>query len=163
MFIWESLVWSDGIFVRYVQTVEFSMNYWNISRQNPSNCTVGDYTFIQINSNCLINSYFEDIVHFLSFKVHKSFCYHSTINKKFYETVFISWFQILKNWIFDLIFDTHDNPGIFFKIYKWVWNFFIPHLLVWTGAENTSKTQHFCCVLQQKLIRKPPDFFKWGG
>ena len=33
--------------------------------------------------------------------------------------------------------------------------FFSPHLLVWTDAENTSETQHFCCVLQQKRIRKP--------
>ena len=68
--------------------------------------------------------------------------------------------------ILDLIFDTHDNPGKIFKIpevYKWFWNFFIPHLYVWTGAENTSKTQHFCCVLQQKHIRKPPDFLNEGA
>ena len=37
--------------------------------------------------------------------------------KKFYETVFIWWLQILKkNTIFDLTFDTHDNPGDIFKI-----------------------------------------------
>ena len=39
--------------------------------------------------------------------------------KKFYETVFIWWSQILKKIIFDLIFDlkfdTHDNPGSIFK------------------------------------------------
>ena len=58
--------------------------------------------------------------------------------KKFYETAFIWWLQILKkNTIFDLTFDTHDNPGDIFKIYKWFWNFFIPHLHVWTGIENT--------------------------
>ena len=65
--------------------------------------------------------------------------------------------------VFDLTFDTPDNPGDIFKIYKWFWNHFIHHLLVWTGAKNTSKTQHFlmcfCCVLHQKT----PRFFKWGG
>ena len=93
-----------------------------------------------------------------------SFCCHSTIKKTLWNSFYLMVANSeKKHTIFDLTFDTHDNPGDIFKIYKWVWNFFIPHLLVWTGAKNTSKTQHFlmcfCCVLHQKT----PRFFKWGG
>ena len=93
-----------------------------------------------------------------------SFCCHSTIKKILWNSFYLMVANSEKNpTIFDLTFDTHDNPGDIFKIYKWFWNFFIPHLLVWTGVKNTSKTQHFlmcfCCVLHQKT----PRFFKWGG
>ena len=65
-------------------------------------------------------------------------------------------FEILKNkqTIFDLIFDTNENPRNIFKIHNWFWNFFIPHLLLWTGAENTSKTQHFLC--NKNTLENPP-------
>ena len=102
--------------------------------------------------------------HFLGFVNKFSFCYHSTIKKILWNSFYLMVANSEKKpTIFDLTFDTHDNPGDIFKIYKWFWNFFIPHLLVWTGAKNTSKTQHFlmcfCCVLHQN----PPRFFKWGG
>ena len=101
---------------------------------------------------------------FLDFVNEFSFCCHSTIKKILWNSFYLMVANSEKKpTIFDLTFDTHDNPGDIFKIYKWFWNFFIPHLLVWTGAKNTSKTQHFlmcfCCVLHQKT----PRFFKWGG
>ena len=93
-----------------------------------------------------------------------SFCCHSTIKKILWNNFYLMGTNSEKNpTIFDLTFDTHDNHGDIYKIYKWFWIFFIPHLLVWTDAKNTSKTQHFllcfCCVLHPKT----PRFFKWGG
>ena len=85
--------------------------------------------------------------------------------KKFYETVFIWWSQILKKkpTIFDLTFDTHDNPGDIFKIYKWFWNFLFLISLCEQVLKTHQKHNIFWCVFVVFCIRKPPDFLNEGA
>ena len=83
--------------------------------------------------------------HFLGFVNKFSFCYHSTNNKKIYETVY---YLILKKIIFDLIFDlkfdTHDNPGSIFRFIS-VFGFF---LFLISLCEQVLKThqKHNCQI-----------------
>ena len=93
-----------------------------------------------------------------------SFCCHSTIKKILWNSFYLMVANSEKKpTIFDLTFDTHDNPGDIFKIYKWVWNFLFLISLCEQVLKTHQKHNIFWCVFVVFCIRKPPDFLNEGA